>query len=145
MANTIFSCMKCGTCSASCPSGRVVAFKTRKLVEDRCLGNIDYDNLEIWYCTTCYNCMERCPRDIDITEEILKIREEAFACGKALPAHSSVMDYIRKTGHAVPINDAAREKRKSLGLSELPPTTHSFEDALEEVRALARPRGECRE
>jgi len=136
MNNTIQSCMKCGTCTASCPSGRVVAFRTRELVEKRAIGEIDYDDISLWYCTTCFNCMERCPRNIDITEEILRIREEAYQKGKVLESHSAVLGYISKTGHAVPINDENKAKRKGLGLDELPPTTHSFKDALEEVRKL---------
>jgi len=136
MDNAIQSCMKCGTCTASCPSGRVVAFRTRELVENRTTGNIDYDDISLWYCTTSFKCMERCPRGIDITDEILKIRQEAYRLGKVLDTHKAVLGYIYRTGHAVPINEKNREKRKSLGLEELPPTTHSFEDALEEVRNL---------
>ncbi|HOP08791.1 MAG TPA: CoB--CoM heterodisulfide reductase subunit C [Candidatus Methanofastidiosa archaeon] len=136
MNNAIQSCMKCGTCTASCPSGRVVAFRTRELVEKRACGEMDYDDLSLWYCTTCFNCMERCPRGIDITEEILKIRQEAYRLGKVLESHKAVLGYIYRTGHAVPINDRNRERRKELGLDELPPTTHSFEGARDEVRKL---------
>jgi len=128
--------MKCGSCTASCPSGRVVAFRTRKLVEDRALGEIDLSDISIWYCTTCFNCMERCPRGIDITEEILKIREEAYRQDMVLEPHRAVLMYIFKTGHAVPIKDEIKAKRTSLGLDEVPPTTHRFSAALDEVRKL---------
>ncbi len=141
MAIRVSSCMKCGTCSGSCPSGRVVAFRTRALVEARATGTIDYDDPSLWYCTTCYTCMERCPRSIDITDEILHIREEAYRLGKVLEPHKAVLTYIWKTGHAVPINDAVREKRLRLGLSEEPPTTHRHADALAVVRALMEEEG----
>ncbi|MBN1786172.1 MAG: CoB--CoM heterodisulfide reductase subunit C [Candidatus Methanofastidiosa archaeon] len=141
MNKDVRSCMKCGSCTASCPSGRVVAFRTRKLVEDRAIGEIDYDDLSLWYCTTCFNCMERCPRGIDITDEILKIREEAYRKGKVLEPHRAVLRYIYRSGHAVPINPEVREKRMALGLSELPPTTHTFEEALLEVRRIMEDEG----
>ncbi len=128
--------MKCGTCSGSCPSGRVVAFRTRQLVEARSTGDIDYDDVSIWYCTTCYNCMERCPRSIDITDEILRIREEAYRLGKVLEPHRAVLTFLYDTGHAVPINDKVKAKRKALDLPELPPTTYQSEAALAAVRAI---------
>lgn len=136
MLNSIYSCMKCGTCTGSCPSGRVVSFRTRQLVEAHCLGEIDLDDVAIWYCTTCYNCMERCPRNIDITDDILRIREEAYKQGKVLPQHKDVMSYIYRTGHAVPINEEIKDLRESLGLSRIPPTTYKFEEALGVVRLL---------
>lgn len=43
-----------------------------------------------------------------------------------------------KTGHAVPINDEIREVRKNIGLDEVPPTTHRYEEALEEVQKLVK-------
>jgi len=49
--------------------------------------------------------------------------------------------YVAKTGHAVPINDATKALRKEIGLSEVPPTTHSDAAALEEVQTLVKATG----
>ena len=38
----------------------------------------------------------------------------------------------------MPINDATKELRKRVGLSELPPTTHEFPEALEEVQTILK-------
>lgn len=43
-----------------------------------------------------------------------------------------------KFGHAVPINDEAKEKRKDVGLDDTPPTVHKFKDALGEVQKLIK-------
>ncbi|MHC1574989.1 MAG: CoB--CoM heterodisulfide reductase subunit C, partial [Candidatus Methanogasteraceae archaeon] len=43
---------------------------------------------------------------------------------------------MAKTGHAVPINDDNKEKRKKLGMNELPETVHNYPDALEEVHKI---------
>ncbi|MHC1604437.1 MAG: 4Fe-4S dicluster domain-containing protein [Candidatus Methanofastidiosia archaeon] len=133
--------MKCGTCTSSCPSGRIVSFSTRKLVEERNLGEIDYGSEKIWYCTTCYTCMERCPRNIDITDEILKIREEAFKMGKELAPHKMVLKNIYGSGHAVPIIEEIIAKRERIGLSGIPPTTHRYKESLEIVRKIMEEEG----
>jgi heterodisulfide reductase subunit C len=49
--------------------------------------------------------------------------------------------FVIKTGHGVPINDATMALRKSVGLGELPPTTHQFPEALEEVQKIFKTTG----
>lgn len=46
--------------------------------------------------------------------------------------------FVIKTGHGVPINDATKALRSKIGLSELPATTHSFPEALEEVQKYVK-------
>jgi heterodisulfide reductase subunit C len=49
--------------------------------------------------------------------------------------------FVIESGHGVPINDATMELRKRVGLGELPPTTHSFPGALEEVQTILKATG----
>ena len=58
-----------------------------------------------------------------------------------LPEHKSASMKLLETGHAVPINDANREKRASLGLDAVPPTVHSHKDALEELQTIMKRTG----
>ena len=53
-----------------------------------------------------------------------------------LPQHRKSSQKLLETGHAVPINDANRKMRGDLGLSEIPPTTHSSEKALADVQKI---------
>jgi len=48
---------------------------------------------------------------------------------------------LLETGHAVPINDANRAKRASLGLDEVPPTVHSHKDALDDLKTIMKRTG----
>jgi heterodisulfide reductase subunit C len=50
------------------------------------------------------------------------MRNMAVEAGFMLPDHRKASMKLLETGHAVPINDANREKRVSLGLDEVPPT-----------------------
>jgi len=92
----------------------------------------------LWMCTTCYECQERCPRDIKIVEIVKAIRNVAAHEGYMAKAHKMTGSYVAKTGHAVPINDATKALRKEIGLSEVPPTTHACPGALEEVQTLIK-------
>lgn len=92
-------------------------------------------------CTTCYQCQERCPRGIKIVDGILTLRTESVHMGLMLPDHRKVAGLVIDKGHAVPINDANRERRKELGMDELPETVHKYPDALEQVKKLVEVTG----
>ncbi len=127
--SNIFACIQCGTCTASCESGRWTALKTRIIVRKAALGDLSVlEDPDIWLCTTCYSCYERCPRDVRPTDVIIDLRNYASQIGNMHPNHVAVVGYFRKTGHAVPINDAIMEQRKKLGLDPLPPTLFKYKD-----------------
>lgn len=93
---------------------------------------------DLWMCTTCYECYERCPREVKITDIIKVIRNIAAREGRMAKAHRKTALYVFKTGHAVPINEETRKARKSIGLSEVPPTTHKYPEVLEVVRGIMK-------
>lgn len=136
-------CIQCGTCTASCPMGRRTAFRTRQLIRRALLGFKDevLSDKDLWLCTTCYTCLERCPRGVDPTDVILALRTIAANNGKMLDKHKAVAGFVIGQGHAIPIDEANKKLRASLGLKELPPTTHSHKDALAEVQQIAKKLG----
>ena len=59
-------CMKCGKCSASCP-----AFEKMDIKPHQFVSYVINENVEelakcesLWYCLSCFACVERCPRDV---------------------------------------------------------------------------------
>ncbi len=132
----ILTCLQCGTCSGSCPSGRYTGMITRKLVRKARVSTDVLHDPDLWMCTTCYTCQERCPREIKITDAILAIRTIAVHEGIMLPEHRRVSQLVLEYGHAVPINDAVKEKRVRLGMEALPETVHKYPDALADVQTL---------
>jgi heterodisulfide reductase subunit C len=136
-------CFQCGTCTGGCPSGRRTPYRVRQIVR-KCLMGLKDEVISddaLWMCTTCYTCQERCPREIKIVEIIKKARNEAAKAGYMAPAHKATGSFVIKTGHGVPINDATQELRKRVGLDELPPTTHSFPEALKEIQTITEATG----
>ena len=127
--SNIWACIQCGTCTASCESGRWTALKTRSIIRKVVLGDLSVlKDPDIWLCTTCYQCYERCPRDVRPTDVIMELRNYATKLGNISPNHRAVVGYLKNTGHAVPINDAIKKQRVELGLEELPPTLYKFKD-----------------
>jgi len=142
-ADRIRTCIQCGTCSSVCPSGRRTAFRTRELIRKALLGLKDevLSSPDLWLCATCFTCLERCPRQIKVTDAIIIMRNMAVEEGFMLPQHKKASQKLLATGHAVPIDDANREIRKDLGLEELPPTTHSNKEALNQVQEIMKRTG----
>lgn len=139
-AETLALCFQCGTCTGACPSGRRTPYRIRQIVRKSVMGFKDevISDDSLWMCTTCYECQERCPRGIKIVDIVKIARNYAAQAGYMAPAHKAVGSFVLKTGHGVPINDATMELRKRVGLDELPPTTHSFPEALEEVQKIIK-------
>jgi heterodisulfide reductase subunit C len=142
-ADRIRTCIQCGTCSSVCPSGRRTAFRTRELIRKALLGLKDevLSSPDLWLCSTCYTCLERCPRQIKVTDAIIIMRNMAVDNGFMLPQHKKASQKLLSTGHAVPIDDANKEIRKDLGLDEIPPTTHANKKALDQVQEIMKRTG----
>jgi len=77
LANSLYQCLECGKCSASCPrqlagkeySPRLLAHKLIAEREDE-----SFIENSIWECLTCGVCEERCPSGVDISHLILEMR-----------------------------------------------------------------------
>ena len=139
-AETLSLCFQCGTCTGACPSGRRTPYRVRTVIRRALMGFKDdlISDDSLWMCSTCYECQERCPRGIKIVDIVKIARNYAAQAGYMAKAHKMTGSYVIKTGHGVPINDATKALRKRVGLSELPPTTHEFPEALEEVRTILK-------
>ena len=137
---TVKHCFQCGTCSGGCPSGRRTPYKVRQIVR-KCLLGLKEEVIAdeaLWMCTTCYTCQERCLRSVKIVDIIKKARNIAAHAGYMAKPHKMTGVFVINTGHAVPINDAAKALRVKIGLPEVPPTTHAYPEALEEVQKLCK-------
>lgn len=142
-ADRIRTCIQCGTCSSVCPSGRRTAFRTRELMRKAILGLKEevLSSPDLWLCATCLTCLERCPRQIKVTDAIIIMRNMAVQEGFMLPQHKKTSQKLIETGHAVPLDEANREMRKELGIPEIPPTVHSSEQALKDVKKIMEATG----
>ncbi|HOU12443.1 MAG TPA: 4Fe-4S dicluster domain-containing protein [Anaerolineae bacterium] len=79
----VLECYQCGTCSASCPAlpdmvhgPRRIMYMIQNGMEKDVLSSPD-----IWRCVSCYSCMNRCPRGIEITVLFSELRRLAIQKG----------------------------------------------------------------
>ncbi len=85
-------CIQCGCCSSSCPSlwvnedyiGPAAFLKAYRFIFDT-RDNAAAERLDIidttdglWRCHTIFNCVEACPKDIDITWHISQLKKAAL-------------------------------------------------------------------
>jgi Fe-S oxidoreductase len=79
-------CYQCGICDTVCPWNRVATFSVRKLIREASLGLSEIEREEIWRCTTCGRCPQRCPRDVRQIEDMVSLRRMATAYGLFPPS-----------------------------------------------------------
>ena len=88
-------CYQCGKCDVVCPWNRVRDFSIRKIVRQADLGLPEIELDDIWRCTTCGSCPQRCPRGVEQIEVGVAVRRiaseyEVFSgSAQTLPAVSA--------------------------------------------------------
>jgi heterodisulfide reductase subunit C len=64
------ACFACSTCTAACPIANQWDFKPHQLIRMMLLGMRAevLSSKEIWECLTCFECQERCPQKVRVTD-----------------------------------------------------------------------------
>lgn len=62
-------CMQCGVCAGSCPLGDAWDHTPQEIFMMIRAGKREevLESPSMWMCTSCYNCIVRCPRELPIT------------------------------------------------------------------------------
>jgi heterodisulfide reductase subunit C len=131
-------CFQCGTCTGSCPSAPRSSYRIRLFMRRAVLGleNEALTDPDLWLCTTCYSCTDRCPRDIAPTDVIMAMRNLATLRDIIPRNFLKTAQLIYTTGHGVPNNDVNRAARERLGLTRDPPTTHMYPEYIAGIQSI---------
>jgi heterodisulfide reductase subunit C len=131
-------CYQCGTCTGSCPSAPRSTYRIRLFMRRSVLGleNESLTDPDLWLCTTCYSCTDRCPRDIAPTDVIMAMRNLAFKRDIVPRNFLQTCQLIYNSGHGVPNNDVNRAARTKLGLTADPPTTHMYPEFMKGIQKI---------
>lgn len=84
-------CMQCGVCAGSCPLGPHWEHTPQKIFMMIRAGKREevLKSDAMWMCTSCYNCMARCPRKLPITHIMHGIASYAHTVALAPKAQST--------------------------------------------------------
>ena len=82
-------CYQCGLCDTVCPWNRVRTFSMRNMVRQAMFGLLEIEGKDIWRCTTCGNCPQRCPRGVETIDVGVSLRRIASEAGiSPAPVHT---------------------------------------------------------
>lgn len=78
-------CMQCGVCSGSCPLGAAWDHPPQEIFMMIRAGKREevLTSESMWMCTSCYNCIVRCPRGLPITHIMHGLANYAHRLGIA--------------------------------------------------------------
>jgi quinone-modifying oxidoreductase subunit QmoC len=83
--NWVKMCMQCGVCSGSCPLGADWEHPPQEIFMMIRAGKREevLRSSSMWMCTSCYNCIVRCPRELPITHIMHGLANYAHRLGLA--------------------------------------------------------------
>lgn len=115
------ACFYCGTCVASCPGAKVTSYRIRKIIRDIAMGFKEkvLSSDDIWRCTTCFTCHERCPRNVNPTEVVIALRNLAVRNGYIPENFKKALANLRSLGYIVPLSKDVADAREKLGLKPI--------------------------
>ncbi len=121
-------CFQCGLCDVVCPWNRVRQFSIRKIIREATFGLTEIDGEDIWRCTTCGRCPDRCPRgvkQIDVGVSLRRVASEYEVFPASVKSARSARASIISEGNPL---QGVREKRADWA-QDLPVKT--FEEGME--------------
>ena len=106
----LFGCIQCGKCTGGCPVARKTVLNIRSLIYNMLVEpELDVNaHEELWDCTTCFTCVERCPKDVKPAELIISLRGQLVESGRVPETIGTALMGIFRQGNP---NGMAREDR----------------------------------
>ena len=114
-------CYQCGACVADCPAGNYSdKFNPRLILLKAILGFEDElisAESEIWDCTNCYTCSERCPQDVRPIDVIIALKNICVREGKAPEFVGKVYGSVLESGITTRMSSLVEKRREEFGLA----------------------------
>lgn len=115
--DSINMCTMCGLCRSVCPSFKSIGWdsalsKGRIILAYGLLnGDLEADESVVknmYTCTTCADCVRRCPSKVDVVKIIELCRTDIVRNGMIIPKHKMICDNIISRGN--PFGEKANDK-----------------------------------
>lgn len=133
-----YRCLQCAVCTGSCPTAQVIeGFNPREIILRYMLYGEQEEVLadeELWCCTTCHACQERCPHEITISGLLTHIMNLAARGGNLPRPLKENIKLMAETGWSVRATSHSDRIREQLGLKPLKrPNTAEIRSILRET------------
>ncbi|MFW9954270.1 MAG: 4Fe-4S dicluster domain-containing protein [Candidatus Thorarchaeota archaeon] len=117
----LLHCLKCGACSGGCPVSAVTDYRPRKVLGNVLLGLKDQvlSSKDIWMCAACFTCEERCVQEVNFTDVITVLRNQAVKEGHVAPGYYEMARNVAELGRVAAKTRAVDKLRESMGLPQL--------------------------
>lgn len=112
---TLSYCFSCGMCTGGCPSARLnERYNPRRILHRALIENKLED--DIWLCTNCYTCQERCPTKTKVAD-IISLMRRIHARENGLPEFiKPLVTNLMSCGFTAAIGDLENKRRERMGL-----------------------------
>jgi heterodisulfide reductase subunit C len=127
------ACFACSTCTAACPIANIWEYKPHQLIRMIILGMRDVvlSSEEIWLCLTCFQCQERCPQKVRVTDIFFDCKNLAAEEGKIPETIVGLAKQLLEKGQLYEVT--ADWEREDLGLEPAVPGLST-----EEIKAILK-------
>lgn len=72
----VYACYQCGKCSAGCPVTSAMDILPNQVIRLVQLGDENVlDCKTIWICASCFTCVSRCPKGVDLAKVMEALRQ----------------------------------------------------------------------
>ena len=110
-------CMQCGVCAGSCPMGPYWDHPPQEIFMMIRAGKREevLSSDSMWMCTSCYNCIARCPRELPITHIMHGLAHYAKRLGIA-PKNQPTLKFSQKFWDNLMTNGRVNELKLGISL-----------------------------
>ena len=139
----IYYCLDCGKCTGCCSVARTNCGYSPTILAQKIILGKDgkwkevFD--DIWLCTTCYECYEKCPQNVHITDLIIELRNLSLEEGLLPEEYINKFDSLEKDGRLSPYTKISEKQRSKLNLPNAPtPNIEELRKILKETKIKNR-------
>ncbi len=119
---TLNYCFSCGMCTGGCPSARVTGsrYNPRRILHRAVIeGRLEDD---IWLCTNCYTCQERCPTNTRVAD-LISLMRRIYVRDRGVPDFiKPLIENLGACGFTARIGELENKRRERMGLPPVKPT-----------------------
>jgi Fe-S oxidoreductase len=101
----LLGCIQCGKCTGGCPVARKTALNIRNMIYHMLVEpEMDVDaHPELWDCTCCFTCVERCLKDVEPAELVIALRGQLVESGRIPDTIGTALMAIFRQGNPIGI------------------------------------------